>query len=188
MVTLSISKNMNGLFVSREVEKSMIRADQGALDECKRLRKEENIFESSDICNDIPSALLLLLNIRGIFRNNENIVKDDRFHAVPLICLTETNTPSESDLLPLQQHFHCHAFLVHNNTKKYKSLLLLFNWDLMDCINFHEYDSLICATIKSKTSELCLTVVLRCREDNVSEKNYVQYMECIIARHNPYVV
>ena len=177
---------MNFLFyVSGKVEKSIIRADEDGLDEYERLRKEVNIFRSSDICNEIQNALLLLLNIRGIFTNHENIVKDNKFHSVLLICLTEIHTSSESDLLPLQQHFHCHTFLVHNNMKIYKSLLLLFNCHLFYCINFYEYDALICAATKSKTSEVCLTVALLYRENNVRPLIYMRYMEWIIARHNP---
>ena len=85
----------------------------------------------------------------------------NKFRVVPLICLIETDIYSKSDLLALQQHFHCHTFLVHNNTNKYKSVIFLFNCDLFDCINFHEYDTLICAAIKLKTTELlCLTFAL----------------------------
>ena len=43
MVKLVIShlvKNMNGLYVSRKVEKSMIRADQGTPDEYEKLKNE----------------------------------------------------------------------------------------------------------------------------------------------------
>ena len=32
--------------------------------------------------------------------------------------------------------------------------------NLLDCINVYEYDALVCAVIKLKTSELCPTVVL----------------------------
>ena len=156
-----------------------------ALDE--KLRKEVNFYNQVIFVMRFQ-MYYFLLNIRGLFKKYENIVKVERFHAVPLNCLTETQNFRESDLLPLQKHFHCHAFLVHNNTNKYKSLLLLFNCDLFDCINFHEYDVLIYTTIKSKTSELCLKVVLLYRENNVSRINYLQYMEWIIARHNPNVV
>ena len=60
----------------------------------------------------------------------------------------------------MQQHFHCHTFLVRNNTNKYDSLGVLFMGNLLDCINVYEYDALVCAVIKLKTSELCPTVVL----------------------------
>lgn len=43
MVKLVIShlvKNMNGLYISRKVEKSMIRADQGTPDEYEKLKNE----------------------------------------------------------------------------------------------------------------------------------------------------
>ena len=113
---------MNDLYVLRKVEKSMIRADQDALDksEKRRLRKEVNFFKSSDISNEIPNTLLLLLNIAGIFKNHEKIMENDMFQAVLLIFLAETHTSSESDLLPLHQNFHCHTFLVQNNTNKCK--------------------------------------------------------------------
>ena len=42
--------------------------------------------------------------------------------------------------------------------------------------------------LKSKILEVCLTVTLLCRENNVSPMNYMRYMEWIIARHNPNVV
>ena len=163
---------MNGLYVLRKVEKSMIRADQDALDkyEKRRLRKEVNFFKSSDISNEIPNTLLLLLNTEGMFKTHEKFMENGRFQAVLLIFLTETHTSSESDLLPMHQNYHCHTFLVHNNTNKCKSLVLLFNCDLFDCINFLEYNVLICTTVNSKTSELCLTVVLlyrgKCSELN----------------------
>ena len=100
------------------------------------------------------------MNIRVIFKNHENIVNDDRFCVVPLICLTETHTTRESDLFSLQKFFNRYTFLIHNNTNKYKSSLLLVNSDLFECIEFHDYDVLIFATIKSKTSGLYLTIVL----------------------------
>ena len=89
-----------------------------ALDEYEMLTKEANLFKSSDICNEIPNSLLLLLNIRGIFKNHENIVTDDRFRSVPLICLTETHIIRESDLFSLREHFNRYTFLIHNNTNK----------------------------------------------------------------------
>ena len=42
----------------------MIRANQDALGEYERLRKEVIFFKSSDIFNEIPNALCLLLYIR----------------------------------------------------------------------------------------------------------------------------
>lgn len=105
---------MNDLFyVSGKIGKSVVRSDQDGLDEYESLWKEVNIFKSNGIYNEIQNAFLLLLNISGIFKNQENIVKDNRFHPVTLICLTETDTSNESDLLPPQQHFHRHTFLVH---------------------------------------------------------------------------
>ena len=38
---------MNGLYVSGKVEKSMIRADQDALDKYERLRKEVNLLNQT---------------------------------------------------------------------------------------------------------------------------------------------
>ena len=63
-VALSRAKNINGLYVSGKVEKSMIRANQDALGEYERLRKEVIFFKSSDIFNEIPNALWLLLYIK----------------------------------------------------------------------------------------------------------------------------
>ena len=113
-------------------------------------------------------------------------MNDDRFRAVSLICLTETHTTRESELFSLREHFNRYTFLIHNNTKKYKSLLLLLNSDLFECIDFHEYDALIFA--QSKTSELYLTIVLLYRKNNVSPLNFTQYLQWIIARHNPSIV
>ena len=73
----------------------------------------------------------------------------------------------------MQQHFHCHTFLVRNNTNKYDSLGVLFMGNLLDCINVYEYDALVCAVIKLKTSELCPTVVL-------SGFNDVFFKECVL--------
>lgn len=81
-----------------------------------------------------------MLNVRGIFKNHQNIVKDDKFGSVPLICLTETKTSRDSDLLPLQEYFHMHTSLVRN-TNKYKSLRLLFNYNLFESADFHQYDT-----------------------------------------------
>ena len=111
------------------------------------------------------------MNIRGIFKNHENIVNDDRLRA------------RESDLFSLREHLNRYTFLIHNNTNKYKSLLLV-NSDLFECIEFHEYDALIFATIKSKTSESYLTIVLLYKENNASPINFTQYLQWIIARHN----
>ena len=93
-----------------------------------------------------------------------------------------------SDRNPLRKHFNRYIFLIHNNTNKYKSLHLLVNSDLFECIKFHEYDASIFATIKSKISELYLTTVLFYRENHVSPLNYTQYVQGIIASHNPSVV
>ena len=87
---------------------------------------------------------------------------------MPLICLTETHTTRESDIFSLWEHFNHYNFLIQNNFNKYKSLPLLLNSYLFNCIEFHEYDALVFATIKSKTSELYLTIVLLSRENNVS--------------------
>ena len=168
---------MSGLFASGKVEKSKIKGDQDAIDEYERLRKEANFLKSSDICNEISNSLLLLLNIRGIFKNHENIVNDDRFRAVPLICLKETHTTKESGLFSLREHFNRYTFLIHNNTNKYKSLILLVSSDLFECIEFHEYDALIFATIKSKFSELYLTIALVYRKNNVRPLNFTQYLQ-----------
>ena len=46
---------MNGLFVSGKVKKPNIKADQDALAEYERLRKDANFLKSSDICNKIPN-------------------------------------------------------------------------------------------------------------------------------------
>ena len=54
-VALSRTKNMNGLFVSGKVKKPNIKADQDALAEYERLRKDANFLKSSDICNRIPN-------------------------------------------------------------------------------------------------------------------------------------
>ena len=80
--------------------------------------------------------MLLLLNIRGIFKNHENIVNDDRFRAVPLICLTETHTTRESDLFSPLEHFNRYTFLIHKNTDKYESLLLRVNSRYSSALNF----------------------------------------------------
>ena len=74
---------MSGVYLSEKVKKLIIRAEQDDVDEYKRLRKEVNFFKSTDICNEIPNALLLLLNIRGIIKNHKNIVKDGTYYAVP---------------------------------------------------------------------------------------------------------
>ena len=110
-------------------------------------------------------------------------MNDDRLRAVPLISLKKTHTTRESDLFSLREHLNRYTFLIHNNTNKYKSLLL-FNSDLLDSIEFHEYDALIFATIKSKTSESYLTIVLLYKENNASPLNFTQYFQWIIARHN----
>ena len=86
----------------------------------------------------------------------------------------------------MRGHVTCTTKL--KSTKKYKSIPFLFDCDLLDCINFHEYDALICATIKSKTSELCLTVVLLHKANNSNPLNFTQYMEWIMARYNLNVV
>ena len=105
---------MNDLFyVSGKIENSVVRSDEDGLHEYESLSKEVSIFKSNGIYNEIQDAFLLLLNSSGIFKNQENIVKDHRFPPVTLICLTETDTSNESDLLPPQQHFHRHTFLVH---------------------------------------------------------------------------
>ena len=46
-VALSRAKYMNSLYVSGKVEKSMIRADQDALDKYERLRKEVNLLNQT---------------------------------------------------------------------------------------------------------------------------------------------
>ena len=84
----------------------------------------------------------------------------------------------ESDLFSLREHLNRYTFLIHNNTNKYKSLLHC------ECIEFHEYDALIFATITSKTSESYLTIVLLYKENNASPINFTQYLQWIIARHN----
>ena len=61
---------MCGVYLSEKVKKLIIRAEQDDVDEYKRLRKEVNFFKSTDICNEIPNVLLLLLNIRGIFKKS----------------------------------------------------------------------------------------------------------------------
>ena len=63
-------------------------------------------------------------------------------------------------MLPLKEHIHIYTFLVHNNFSKYKNLALLFNDNLFECFDFHQYDIAICATLKSKTTELYLTGTL----------------------------
>ena len=120
--------------------------------------------------------MLLLLNIRDTFKNHENVVNDDRFRAVRLICLTETHNTTESDLFSLCEHFSRYTFLIHNNTNKYKSLLLLINSDLFECIEFNAYDALTFSAIKSKTSELYLTFVLLYRKNNASPLKVTQYL------------
>ena len=105
-------------------------------------------------------------------------MNDDRLRAVPLISLKKTHTTRESDLFSLREHLNRYTFLIHNNTNKYKSLLYC------ECIEFHEYDALIFATIKSKTSESYLTIVLLYKENNASPLNFTQYFQWIIARHN----
>ena len=42
----------------------MIRANQDTLNEYEKRRKEIVVFKSSDIFNEIPNDLLLLLNIK----------------------------------------------------------------------------------------------------------------------------
>ena len=61
---------MNGVSLSEKVKKLTIRAEKDDVDEYKRLRKEVNFFKSTDICNEIPNVLLLLLNIRSIFKKS----------------------------------------------------------------------------------------------------------------------
>ena len=85
--------------------------------------------------------------------------------------------PIESELFSLREHFNRYALEIHNNTNKYKSLLILVYSDLFECFDFHEYDALIFATIKSKTSESCLTIALLYRENNVSPLNFTQYLQ-----------
>ena len=84
----------------------------------KVLEKKPFLLILANFCNEIPNALRHFLNVRGIFKNHENVVKDDKFQSVHLICLTEAHINRDSDLLPLQEHFHMHASLVRNNTSK----------------------------------------------------------------------
>ena len=94
---------LSDIYKSGKIEKSVIwknwKADQDFLDEYARLRKETNVFQFSEVCNEIPNALILFLNVRGIFKNHGNIVKDDIFQCVTLIFSTETYTSRGNDLL-----------------------------------------------------------------------------------------
>ena len=97
---------------------------------------------------------------QGAFDEYERLRKKANFHAVSLACLTETHTTSEINLFSLQEHFNHYTVLIYNNANKYKSLPYLVDSDLIECIEFNEYYALIFATIKSKTSELCLIILL----------------------------
>ena len=137
-VAIRRERKVSDIYKSGEIEKSVIKAYQDFLDEYERLRKEANVFQFSEVCNEIPNALIIFLNAKGIFKNHGNIAKDDIFQCVTLIFLKETCTSRDNDSLPLQEHFHMYTFLVHNNFSKYKSLLPLFNDNLFECVDFHQ--------------------------------------------------
>ena len=78
----------------------------------KDLEKHFFFFQFSKVCHEISNELILLLNVRGIFKSHENIVKDDKFQLALFICLTETHTSRVSDLLPLNAPAFSYAYFL----------------------------------------------------------------------------
>ena len=116
-VALSRITSIDNLHIIGKLTIDLIRANPLVSQEYAQLRANANFFNS--VHNGNKDCILALLNIRGLAKNSENFFSDSRLAYIPIVCFTETQTITSTDLSALEQFFPIHNILRNDNHDKY---------------------------------------------------------------------
>ena len=86
-VTLSQSTLLSKLNIISNFDPKIVQPNHLALNHYEYLRKENNIFTTTVLQK---KSFVALLNVRRMFTNVSNFMRDSKLIDVPLVCLAET--------------------------------------------------------------------------------------------------
>ena len=117
-----------------------------------------------------------LLNIRSICKHTSDFFADNRLNKSPIICYTDTQTTQNTRIPILANILESCNVLRNDNQDKFKSLLIMYNKSVFECIQSESFDGFMFLVLKSKVSKMEIKVIL------VYHKTAVQiqaFLDCL---------
>ena len=149
---------MLGLAIIGNLKKEFIKAYPNVIKEYERLRSGSNAL--IDKGSDSSQKLITLLNIRSVCKHVAGFFADERLNNSRIICFTETQT-SENMQIPVP-NFVSDSYMIvcHDNSVKFKSLLLLYNKNYFESIHSETVNGFMSLVLKCKVSKTKIILLL----------------------------